>query len=93
MDYREFRRHIGKAGLTVADFAAMLGITPTAVSNHSKGKVVPRSYAVIAVLLGDSADRGVDPRAILTRYGVHADGQVVPIASHREFRPRREPAA
>lgn len=70
VDYAEFRRHLGKAGLTINDFAAYLGVRPASVSNHSKGGVVPRTYALLAVLLGDVADRGIPFRDIFSRYGL-----------------------
>ena len=71
MNYIEFRRHLGKAGMTINDFAAYLGVRPASVSNHSKLGAVPRSYALLAVLLGDVADRGIPVREVLSRYGLY----------------------
>lgn len=72
MDYTEFRRHLGKAGLTVNEFAALLGIQPSSVSNYSSNPPVPTKLALLAVLLGDMADRGIDFRTVLSRYGLDA---------------------
>ena len=71
MDYLEFRRHLGKAGLTINEFAALLQIQPSAVSNYSKKSSVPRAYAVLAVVLGDVTDRGIDFREALSRFELH----------------------
>lgn len=70
MLYAEFRRHLGKAGMTINHFAAYLGVRPASVSNHSKSGVVPRNYAIIAVLLGDTADRGINARELLGNFGI-----------------------
>lgn len=69
MEYAEFRRHLGKAGVTVNEFAAFVEVRPNSISNYSKKNVVPAEYAVIAVLIGDAADRGIDFREILSRFG------------------------
>ena len=73
MDYNEFRRHLGKAGLTINEFAGYLDVQPSSVSNHGKKPAVPVAYAVLAVLLGDAADRGIDFKAVLARFGVHSN--------------------
>jgi predicted transcriptional regulator len=70
MIYSEFKRHLGKAGLTVNEFAALLHLQPSSVSNYAKKIAVPQTHAVIAVALGDAADRGVDFRETLARYGL-----------------------
>lgn len=82
MLYAEFRRHLGKAGMTINHFAAYLGVRPTSVSNYSKSGVVPRSYAIIAILLGDTADRGVHVPELLGSFGVFP--QTVPTGSNVE---------
>ncbi|CAN7529385.1 hypothetical protein LJR143_003596 [Pseudoxanthomonas sp. LjRoot143] len=73
MDYAEFRRHLGKAGLTVNAFAGYMGVTPTSVSNYARRGQVPRSYAMAAVLMGDAADRGVDFSAVLRRFALYPE--------------------
>jgi len=80
--YGEFRRHLGKAGMTINDFAAYLGVRPASVSNYSKLGSVPRNYAIIAILLGDTADRGVNVRELLGGFGVFP--QTVPTGSKVE---------
>lgn len=70
MLYAEFRRHLGKAGMTINNFAAYLGVRPASVSNYSKTGAVPRTYAIIAILLGEAADRGVNAEELLVSFGV-----------------------
>lgn len=70
MRYAEFRRHLGKAGMTINHFAAYLGVRPASVSNYSKSGTVPRSYAIIAILLGETVDRGYNASELLESYGV-----------------------
>ena len=70
MVYAEFRRHLGKAGMTINDFARYLCVRPASVSNYSKSGSVPRTYAIIAILLGEAADRGVNGAKLLESFGV-----------------------
>lgn len=70
MLYSEFRRHLGKAGMTINDFAAYLGVRPASVSNYSKSGLVPRTYAIIAIFLGEAADRGINSAQLLGHFGV-----------------------
>jgi hypothetical protein len=56
--------------MTVGEFADLLHVVPGTVSNYRKKGEVPHQYAVLAVLLGDSVDRGVDVRELLIRYRV-----------------------
>ena len=70
MDYSQFRRHLGKAGLSVNEFASLLDVSPSAVSNYAQKAVVPRSYAALAILLGHTADNNLDFRITLSRFGI-----------------------
>lgn len=76
MDYVEFKRHLGKAGYTVNEFADLIEVHPSSISNYSKKGSVPRHYAIIAVALGDAGDRGADFRELLTKYGVRSNLKV-----------------
>lgn len=67
MNYDEFRRHIGKAGLKMQEFAALIQMTPTALSSYSKKGEVPTHLAVIAVLLGELVDNQIDYRKALSK--------------------------
>lgn len=65
MTYDEFRRQIGKAGLTVHAFADMVKMNRISISNY-KHKDVPSHLAVIATLLGAMADGQTDFRGALS---------------------------
>ncbi|MDZ4075663.1 MAG: helix-turn-helix transcriptional regulator [Hylemonella sp.] len=75
MPYSEFRRHLGKAGLTINQFAAYLGVRPSSVSNYAKSGTVPRTYTMLVILLGECADRGLDPATIFARFNVFPIGE------------------
>ncbi|WP_313631844.1 XRE family transcriptional regulator [Massilia timonae] len=66
MTYEEFQRHIGKAGLKLYEFAHLMGMNPISISNKRR-QGVPTHLAVIAVLLGEMAERGIDFRELLAR--------------------------
>ena len=88
MDYQEFRRHLGKAGLTVNEFAALIRVVPNSVSNYSKRLEVPRVYAVLSVLLGDAADRGINFREVLSRFGLNVPPRAANVAALSDYRER-----
>lgn len=95
MTYNEFKRHLGKAGLTVNEFAALLHVQPSSISNYAKKMVVPQTHAIIAVALGDACDRGVDFRETFARYDIRFKHQgrghrpVVTSLSDYRSRPSR----
>ncbi|MHB8408353.1 MAG: XRE family transcriptional regulator [Acidiferrobacterales bacterium] len=59
MTYVEFRRQLGKAGLTVRKFGELIGMNPKTVTNYAKSGVVPPHIAVIATLMGEMAEHKV----------------------------------
>ncbi len=67
MTYDEFQRHIGKAGLTVKEFAQIIRVNRISISNLSKKGEVQSHLAVIACLLGEMAERRVDFRSALAK--------------------------
>ena len=60
MRYEEFRRHIGKAGLTNKQFAKLVAINDKSISNLAKLGKVPNHLAIIALLMGELADNGME---------------------------------
>jgi len=60
MPYTEFQRLIGKAGLSIKEFAELLGIKPNSITNYSKQGVVPTDIAVIVALISTMKDEGLD---------------------------------
>ncbi|MNI48158.1 hypothetical protein D3C81_689510 [compost metagenome] len=67
MTYEEFRRQLGKAGLSVKAFAGLIKQNPNSISNHAVQGDVPPHIAVIAALMAEMAERGIDYRTVLTR--------------------------
>ena len=70
MLYQEFQRHIGKAGLTICEFAELIRMNRVSISNLSKHGEVPAHLAVIACLLGEMAERGIEFRRVINALGL-----------------------
>ncbi|QQD21113.1 XRE family transcriptional regulator [Oceanospirillaceae bacterium ASx5O] len=66
MEYDELKRQIGKAGLTNKAFAELIGINPNSVTNFKRTKV-PSNIAIIAVLIAEMKEHGIDFEEILNR--------------------------
>jgi hypothetical protein len=98
MDYREFRRQLGKAGVTVNDYSSLLHVRPSSISNYAKKGFVPQAHAIIAVALGEAGDNGTDFLALLARYGVSPErstadaGRIAILANYRNVanKPRNK---
>ncbi|WP_336014317.1 XRE family transcriptional regulator [Acinetobacter pittii] len=60
MPYTEFQRLIGKAGLSIKEFATLLDMKPNSITNYSKQGVVPTHIAVIVALISTMKDEGLD---------------------------------
>ena len=67
MVYEEFRRHLGKAGLTNKEFAEMVKINSNSITNFKKDGVVPDHWAIVAMLMGVMADNALDFKEPLSR--------------------------
>jgi len=70
MTYEEFRRQLGKAGLTIKAFANLIEQTPNSITNYSSQGQIPMHLAIMAALMGDMAESGVDFRMTLRRIDV-----------------------
>ncbi|GHE80155.1 XRE family transcriptional regulator [Thalassotalea profundi] len=72
MTYKEFTRLLGKAGTTAKEFAELLKKNPNSITNNaSKGKV-PNELGVIAALIGEMEEKGVDYRSVLATIDIQA---------------------
>lgn len=60
MKYDEFKRNVGKAGITLGEFARLVKINPRSLSNYSRQDKIPSHLAVIAHLMGELADHQID---------------------------------
>jgi hypothetical protein len=70
MSYEEFLRQLGKAGLTVREFAKLVRMNRVSISNNAKKGQVPSHLAVIASLMGEMAEKGLDYREVLSRIDI-----------------------
>lgn len=70
MNYEEFKRHLGKAGLSLREFAALMGLNSNSISNYATMESVPSHHAVAVVLMGELADNKLDFRTVLKRMGL-----------------------
>ncbi len=71
MTYDEFRRQLGKAGLTVKSFAELIKQKPNSITNYAAQGEVPPHLAIIVALMADMADHELDFRSALSR--IHFD--------------------
>lgn len=67
MTYVEFQRQLGKAGLTLREFADLMGMNRNSVTNYSKKGEVPSHLAVIASLMGEMAEHQLDFRGVIAK--------------------------
>ena len=51
MPYEEFQRLIGKSGLSIKEFAALLDMNANSITNYKKNGKVPTTIAVIAIVI------------------------------------------
>ncbi len=70
MEYDEFQRLVGKAGLKLKEFAELVRMQPASISNLAKREAVPSHLAIIAVLMGEMAEARLDFRQPLSRLDI-----------------------
>lgn len=73
MVYEEFRRHLGKAGLTARDFAKLVRLNANSITNYARQGEVPSHLAVMVVLMGEMAENHLDFRLPLSRIQLEAN--------------------
>ncbi|WP_026345523.1 hypothetical protein [Novispirillum itersonii] len=67
MTYDEFKRQLGKAGVTAREFAELIKLNPNSITNYARQGAVPSHLAVIVALMGEMAEHGIDFRSVLDR--------------------------
>ncbi len=72
MNYDEFKRHLGKAGVTAYEFADLTKMNRNSVTNCSQKGMVPSHLAVIVALMGEMAENKLDFRNILSKIEIKA---------------------
>jgi len=75
MNFKEFTRQLGKAGLNYKQFAELIKVTPSSISSikireTKKGEDVPKNIAIIASLLGEMAEKGIDYGEVFARIDI-----------------------
>lgn len=60
MNYEELTRNIAKAGLDIKEFAELIKANPNSITNLKSKEKMPKNIAVIAVLLGEMVDKGLE---------------------------------
>ena len=69
MPYAAFREELRKAGLSVREFAELIGMNPNSISNYARAGELPTHLALIAVLVVGISEMGGDYRRIMSRVG------------------------
>lgn len=67
MNYAEFKRQLGKAGLSAREFAGLVKMNPNSVTNYKKKDTIPSHWAIVAALMGEMAENNLNFRDILAR--------------------------
>lgn len=67
MIYREFKRQLGKAGISCKEFSELVRLNPNSLSNYSNKGEVPTHWAIVVTLLGEMAEQGLDFKEVLKR--------------------------
>jgi hypothetical protein len=67
MTYGEFRRQLGKAGITIREFAEMMKMNRNSVTNLAKRNEVPSHLAVIVSLMGEMAEHRIDFKGVFSK--------------------------
>lgn len=64
MEYENFEKLLAEAGLSKKEFASLMGLNATSVTNYAAGNV-PRHLAVIAVFCREFKRMGLDFHALI----------------------------
>ena len=66
MPYVGFLEELRKAGLSVREFADLIGMNPNSISNYARTGELPTHLALIAVLVAGISEMGGDYRRIMS---------------------------
>lgn len=67
MNYKTFRSHLGRAGLTNKDFAELVKLNSKSITNYRKDDHVPEHWAIVALLMGELAGNELEFRHLIRR--------------------------
>ncbi|MDD5319077.1 MAG: XRE family transcriptional regulator [Methylococcales bacterium] len=70
MTYDEFKRQVGKAGITTREFAKLVKLNPNSITNYAKKGIVPSHLAIIVTLMGEMAENKINFKETLENIGL-----------------------
>jgi len=65
MDYKELKLNIARAGLTIKEFAKLIGSHPNSITNLKQREAVPKNIAIISILMAELARNKIDIKTLL----------------------------
>ena len=65
--YTDFLEELRKVGLSVREFAELVGMNPNSISNYARAGELPTHIALIAVLVVGVSQLGGDYRLVMSR--------------------------
>lgn len=68
MTYDEFKRSLKQARISVKDFATVLDMNPTSITNYKAKGRVPRHLAVVVTLFSALSEHKIPVDQVLSRY-------------------------
>ncbi len=67
MPYADFLEELKKTGLSVREFAELIGMNPNSISNYARTGELPTHLALITVLVVGISEMGGDYRRVMSR--------------------------
>lgn len=65
MNYSELQIELINSGLSIKDFASLIGMHPNSVTNYKSKGVLPLNISIIVALIVELKRNGVDPEPII----------------------------
>jgi len=74
MNYENLKKLIKKSGLTIKEFADILGYHPSTISNMKQHPAVPNHFAVIAALIAEMEYQELDYKKVIEKLDLKTHG-------------------
>jgi hypothetical protein len=65
LTYEELKMNIARAGLTIKEFAELMGLHPNSITNLKQREIVPKNIAIISLLMAELAGNKIDIKSLL----------------------------
>lgn len=65
MNYSELQIELINSGLSIKDFASLIGMHPNSVTNYKSKGVLPLNMSIILALIVELKRNGIDPEPII----------------------------